>query len=203
MGAPCGCDVISQNPLSQLQRSTQPQPLAALLRWIRAKATTVAYGDVIQQLEDRAAIWGGDKITLFASDGISTAFQFEVRLDQLITLAEGNTGAAPLERPVQALFDGLYFPIPRVLEGHLVPVSSQEIRIAVHCDSSWPVLSDPTRARGAPGARFEPGDQNRSALRVDGLLDSAILGRGGLAVEKRGAQRSADMPLTSSRLLTA
>ena len=24
----CGCDVISQNPLSQLQRSTQPQPLA-------------------------------------------------------------------------------------------------------------------------------------------------------------------------------
>ena len=28
MGAPCGCDVIRQNPLSQLQRSTQPQPLA-------------------------------------------------------------------------------------------------------------------------------------------------------------------------------
>ena len=27
MGAPCGCDVIRQNPLSQLQRSTQPQPL--------------------------------------------------------------------------------------------------------------------------------------------------------------------------------
>ena len=28
MGAPCGCDVIPQNPLSQLQRSTQPQLLA-------------------------------------------------------------------------------------------------------------------------------------------------------------------------------
>ena len=28
MGAPCGCDVICQKPLSQLQRSTQPQPLA-------------------------------------------------------------------------------------------------------------------------------------------------------------------------------
>ena len=111
------------------------------------KATTVAYGDVIQQLEDRAAIWGGDKITLFASDGISTAFQFEVRLDQLITLAEGNTGAAPLERPVQALFDGLYFPIPRVLEGHLVPVSSQEIRIAVHCE--W---TDYSTARSWEGA---------------------------------------------------
>ena len=28
MGAPCGCDVIRTKPLSQLQRSTQPQPLA-------------------------------------------------------------------------------------------------------------------------------------------------------------------------------
>ena len=28
MGALCGSDVIRQNPLSQLQRSTQPQPLA-------------------------------------------------------------------------------------------------------------------------------------------------------------------------------
>ena len=111
------------------------------------KATTVAYGDVIQQLEDRAAIWGGDKITLFASDGISTAFRFEVGLDQLITLAEGNTGATPLERPVQALFDGLYFPIPSVLEGHLVPVSSQEIRIAVHCE--W---TDYSTARSWEGA---------------------------------------------------
>ena len=28
MGAPCGWYVIRPNPLSQLQRSTQPQPLA-------------------------------------------------------------------------------------------------------------------------------------------------------------------------------
>ena len=111
------------------------------------RTTTVAYGDVIQQLEDRAAIWGGNKITLFASDGISTAFQFEVRLDQLITLAEGNTGATPLERPVQSLFGGLYFPIPPVLEGHLVPVSSQEIRIEVHCE--W---TDYSTARSWQGA---------------------------------------------------
>ena len=57
------------------------------------KGATVAYGDVIVQLEDRAAIWGGDRITLFASDGISTVFQFYVRLDKLITSNEGHTGA--------------------------------------------------------------------------------------------------------------
>lgn len=138
-----------QNREPKLVRIEGSQEFAALFGYyLRVpKSATVAYGDVIQQLEDRAAIWGGDKITLFASDGISTAFQFEVRLDQFITLPEGNTGALALRRPVQSLFDGLYFPIPRALEGHLVPASSQEIRIEVHCE--W---MDYSTARSWEGA---------------------------------------------------
>ena len=101
-------------------------------------SATVAYGDVIQQCEDRAAVWAGNKITLFASDGISTAFQFEVRLDQLITTSGattgGGTGATQMTPPVQALFEGLYFPIPETLEPYLVPTPNEEVRIEVRCE---------------------------------------------------------------------
>jgi len=102
------------------------------------KTAAEAYGDVIQQCEGRGAVWAGNKITLIASDLISTSFQFEVRLDQLIT-TEGASGAVPggaveLAQPLQALFDGLYFPIPVQLEPFLVPSGNREVRIEVRCD---------------------------------------------------------------------
>lgn len=102
------------------------------------RSAAVAYGDVIQQCEERAAVWAGNKILLYASDGISTAFQFEVRLDQLIVSSDsemgGGTGAEELMRPIQALFEGLYFPIPPSLEPYLVPQPNDEIRIEVRSD---------------------------------------------------------------------
>ena len=102
------------------------------------RSAAVAYGDVIQQCEERAAVWAGNKILLFASDGISTAFQFEVRLDELIVGSNdklgGGAGAEELTRPVQALFEGLYFPIPPALEPYLVPQPNEEIRIEVRSD---------------------------------------------------------------------
>jgi hypothetical protein len=101
-------------------------------------SASIAYGDVIQQCESRGATWGGNKITLVASDGISTAFQFEIRLDRIISTGSGNgpvaSGADVLDRPLQALFGGLYFPIPKLLEAFLVPSGGQEIRIEVRCD---------------------------------------------------------------------
>ena len=39
-----------------------------------------AYGDVIIASDDHGAVWMGNKILLLASDGLSSAFQFEVRL---------------------------------------------------------------------------------------------------------------------------
>jgi hypothetical protein len=93
------------------------------------------YGDVIPQLEGRAAAWAGNKIMLIASDLVSTAFQFEVRLDRLITIVseagELPGGAEEIERPVQSLYEGLYFPIPPALEPFLVPTTSNEVRIEV------------------------------------------------------------------------
>lgn len=102
------------------------------------KTAAETYGDLIQQLEGRGAVWAGNKVMLIASDLISTAFQFEVRLDRLITaVASGGSiagGADEIERPVQALFDGLYFPIPGALEPYLVPTSGGEIPIEVRCE---------------------------------------------------------------------
>ncbi len=115
------------------------------------KSASVAYGDVILQCEERAAVWAGNGITLFASDGISTAFHFYVHLDQLIiiagSVASESSGALQMKRPVQALYGGLYFPIPSVLESFLVPGPNQEIRIEVQCE--W---TDYSTARTWEGA---------------------------------------------------
>jgi hypothetical protein len=98
--------------------------------------TTKAYGDVIKECDSRGVVWAGNKILFIASDGVSSAFQFEIRLDHLIVTAndEGEQsveGARELTRPVQEILEGLYFPIPQVLEAVLVPQGDAEIRIEV------------------------------------------------------------------------
>lgn len=98
---------------------------------------TRAYGDVIQQSETRASVWVGNKVLFVASDGLSTAFQFEVRLDELLkgeVPGVVGSGADEEDRPIQALFGGLYFPIPEQLEEYLVPTGSRDVRIEVRCD---------------------------------------------------------------------
>lgn len=67
---------------------------------------------------------------------MSSAFQFEIRLDHLIitssdTGEQSVEGAEELLRPIQELSEGLYFPVPRVPEPNLVPEGDDEIRIEV------------------------------------------------------------------------
>ena len=96
-----------------------------------------AYGDVIVDLEELGAVWAGNRILLVASDAISTAFQFQILLDRLLVAAGNGSlsqGAVVLDRPIQQLFEGLYFPIPAELEEHLVPVGDQRIPVEVLCD---------------------------------------------------------------------
>ena len=100
-------------------------------------SASVAYGDVIVASEDHGAVWMGNKILLLASDGLSSAFQFEVRLDRLLLTADATSlsqGAVAIEGSIQQLFEGLYFPLPSELETYLVPTGNQEIRIEVLCD---------------------------------------------------------------------
>ena len=98
--------------------------------YLRVPATAAkVYGDVIQQCDARGVIWGGNKITFIASDEVSTAFEFEVRLDRLISTAEGivaTGGAEEILQPLQSLFEGLYFAIPESLQPSLVPSPTVE-----------------------------------------------------------------------------
>jgi len=98
-----------------------------------------AYGDVIGECDNRACVWAGNKITFVASDAVSTSFQLEVRLDHLILTPDGAggqsvEGAVGMVRPLQQVHDGLYFPVPPVLEHVLVPEGDMEIPIEVMCE---------------------------------------------------------------------
>ena len=97
-----------------------------------------AYGDLIMECDSRAAVWAGNKAFFVASDAISSAFQYEVRLDRLIvTPVDGGTaieGAEELVQPLQELHGGLYFPIPTPLEPFLVPKATDEVRLELRCD---------------------------------------------------------------------
>ena len=97
-----------------------------------------AYGDVIQQCDSRCAVWAGNKILLVASDEISSAFQVDIHLDQLITSGPSGSGShggsSQEERPLQSMYEGLYFPIAAELEVCLVPSGDSEVRLQIDCE---------------------------------------------------------------------
>ena len=97
-----------------------------------------AYGDLLQSCESRGLVWAGNKVTYVASDAVSAAFQYEIRLDELVAPETSGSkraeGAIELGQSLQEIFDGIYFPIPLPLEPFLVPTGHQEIRLELHCD---------------------------------------------------------------------
>ena len=117
---------------------------------------SLAFGDLIVDLDDRGAMWMGNRISLMASDAISTAFHFDIQLRRLlVTTGTGllSHGAVDLGRRIQQIFGGLYFPVPIELEQYLVPIGDQEIHIRVQCD-----LVDFAGSRGWE-AREESGER--------------------------------------------
>lgn len=112
-------------------------PLAGYYIRVPDKAYS-AYGDLLPPCENRGLVWAGNKITYIVSDAVSAAFQYEIRLDELVaTEVNGNRraeGAIELDRPLQEMFAGIYFPIPTLLESFLVPTGDQEIRLYLHCE---------------------------------------------------------------------
>lgn len=69
---------------------------------------------------------------------MSASFQYEIRLDEIVTADVDGTpradGALPLDRPFQEMYGGTYFPIPEPLKAYLVPKGNAEIRLELHCD---------------------------------------------------------------------
>ena len=97
-----------------------------------------AYGDLLPECESRAVVWAGNKILYVVSDTVCAAFQYEIRLDELVAAEFSGTvraeGAIKLDRLLYEIYGGLYFPIPRPLERFIVPRGNDEIRLELHCD---------------------------------------------------------------------
>lgn len=97
-----------------------------------------AYGDLLASCDSQGVVWTGNKIIFVASDGISAQFQYEIRLDEIIAVHTNEKlrteGVLKLRRFRQEMFGSAYFPIPTVLEKHLVPIVKVEIRLELHCE---------------------------------------------------------------------
>ena len=97
-----------------------------------------AYGDLLPPCETRGVVWAGNKIAFVASDAVSAAFQYEIRVDEIVTADATGTrraeGAIELTRSLQEMFRGIYFPIPSPLEPFLVPFGDEEIRLHLFCE---------------------------------------------------------------------
>ena len=97
-----------------------------------------AYGDLVAGCDTHGVVWAGNKMTFVASDGVSAQFQYEIRLDEIVSTAVDGVaraeGALELDRPLQEMFGGVYFPIPASLERFLVPGGGDEIRLDLHCE---------------------------------------------------------------------
>lgn len=97
-----------------------------------------AYGDLLPGCDSRGVVWAGNKIEYVVSDAVSAAFKYEIRLDEVVAAdingVQRAEGAIALERPLQEMYNGLYFPIPTSLERFLVPRGMAEIRLDLYCD---------------------------------------------------------------------
>ena len=97
-----------------------------------------AYGDLLPECESRGLVWAGDSIKYVVSDTVSTVFQYEIRLDEIVVADVNGSlraeGAVELDRPLQEIYDGIYFPVPQPLVRFLVPKDREEIRLELHCD---------------------------------------------------------------------
>ena len=123
--------------LIKLEGSDEFSVLSGYYLRIPSRASHV-YGDVIQQCDSRCAVWAGNKILLVASDEISSAFQVDIHLDKLITSGQSGSrshgGSSQEDRPLQSMYEGLYFPIAAELEACLVPVGDGEVRLEIDCE---------------------------------------------------------------------
>ena len=97
-----------------------------------------AYGDLLPECDSHAVVWVGNKMTFAASDYVSAQFQYQIYLDEIVVAKVEGTlrteGVLELDRPLQEIYEGIYFPIPNVLEQFLVPTGEEEIRLDLHCE---------------------------------------------------------------------
>ena len=97
-----------------------------------------AYGDLLPECDSHGVVWVGNRMTFVASDDVSAQFRYDILLDEIVAAEVDGTlraeGVLERDRPLQEMYEGVYFPIPAALEKFLVPVGEEEIRLELHCE---------------------------------------------------------------------
>ena len=99
-----------------------------------------AYGDLLPECDSYCVVWVGNRMTFVASDDVSAQFRYDILLDEIVAAEVDGTlraeGVLELDssRPLQEMYESVYFPIPATLEKFLVPVGKEEIRLELNCD---------------------------------------------------------------------
>ena len=97
-----------------------------------------AYGDLLPECDSHGVVWVGNRITFVASDDVSAQFQYQIVLDEIVAVevdAEMRTeGVIALQRPIDGMYEGMYFPIPTSLNRYLIPESNEQIRLELRCE---------------------------------------------------------------------
>jgi hypothetical protein len=63
------------------------------------------HGDLLPGCDSRGVVWAGNKIEHVVSDAVSSAFKYEIRLDEVVAAeiygSRRAEGAIPLEKTMQ------------------------------------------------------------------------------------------------------
>ena len=97
-------------------------------------APAKAFGDDIQTMSEVFAFWFGNRVTYVFSDGVSTAFHYELRLNAFVKVDGDAGGTMRLTKPIQEFGGAMFVEIPEKLEPFIVPSQGQEIVVSVNYD---------------------------------------------------------------------
>lgn len=92
------------------------------------------FGNEIQTMTEVFAFWFGNRVTYVFSDGVRTAFQYELRLNAFVLVDGDAGGTVRLSRPIQQLGSAMFVEIPEALERFLVPTPDRDIFVTVNYD---------------------------------------------------------------------
>ena len=97
-------------------------------------APAKAFGDDIQTMSEVFAFWFGNRVTYVFSDGVSTAFHYELRLNAFVKVDGDAGGTMRLTKPIQEFGGAMFVESPEKLEPFIVPSQGQEIVVSVNYD---------------------------------------------------------------------
>jgi len=97
-------------------------------------APAKTFGNEIQTMTEMFAFWFGNRVTYVFSDGVETAFHYELRLNSFVTVDGDAGGTVRLSKPIQEFDKAMFVEIPDKLEPFLVPAPGKDIYVTVNYD---------------------------------------------------------------------